>query len=35
LDSRSAAACSRSISNCGFRRKPPTHSDLMPPGVLI
>ena len=21
--------------DCGFRRKPPTHSDLMPPGVLI
>ena len=23
-----------SMMNCGFQRKPPTHSDLMPPGVL-
>ena len=24
----------RHSTTCGFRRKPPTHSDLMPPGVL-
>jgi len=32
---RNSRSPCRAIRSCGFRRKPPTHSDLMPPGVLI
>jgi len=30
----SDGAASWQAHRCGFQRKPPTHSDLMPPGVL-